>query len=77
MFFVPGLGFNDKESSFSVNGNDFPLLYKKEFNLDDWEDKLVQYHIDFLQYFSNIIDFITPRDYFDPVTGDEAIAGLW
>lgn len=76
MFFVPGLGFNDKESSFSVNGNDFPLLYKKEFNLDDWEDKLVQYHIDFLQYFSNIIDFITPRDYFDPVTGDEAIAGL-
>lgn len=76
VFFIPGLGLNDKESPFSANGNGVPLFYKEEFDVDCWEERLIRYHGEFLQYFSNIIRCITPHNYFEPLTQDEAIDGL-
>lgn len=73
-FYIPGLGLQYKESLISYGNGRLPLLCQREFDLDLWERRLVEFNREFLIYFNNIIFFILPKDYFKAMNNNETIA---
>ena len=73
-FHIPGLGMQYRESLFVVNGKRLPLLYKKEFDLDLWEHRLMEYNQQFQSYFNNVIRFVLPHDYFSPMNNEQTLS---
>ena len=70
-FYIPGIGVQYRHSLFNFEGNSMPLLYKSEFNLDLWEQRLVNYNAQFQTYFNNVIHFVLPNDYNSQMSEEE------
>lgn len=60
-----GLGNNDKNMMFSINGNSPSMLYREEHTIDEIEELLFNYHFKFYEYFEEIINQIIPKEYLE------------
>ena len=54
-FYILGIGKQYKESLMSYENGRLPLLCEREFDLDLWEKRLVEYSREFMTYFDNIV----------------------
>lgn len=57
-FNITGLEINENRMMFSVNNVVPHLLIRKEFDVDEWTERLIEFNKDFSAYFNKIIDFI-------------------
>lgn len=75
-FFVKGLGENPQESYFSVNGKRMKVLSRCELDTREYQDKLVCFNHEFVDYFDEIVKFVTPENYNEIMENDAAIQYL-
>ena len=57
-FNITGLEINENRMMFSVNNVVPHLLIRREFDVDEWTERLIEFNKDFSAYFNKIIDFI-------------------
>lgn len=57
-FNITGLMINENRMMFSVNNVVPHLLIRREFDVDEWTENLIEFNKDFSAYFNKIIEFI-------------------
>lgn len=67
-FYYKNLGINDRNMLFSFNGINLKMLNRKEIDLNEWSSKLIEFDDRFITYFTNVIDYIMPKDYDKPIS---------
>lgn len=66
-FHYNNLGTNYDNMMMRFNGIDMKILSRKEIDLDEWINRLVEFDNNFSTYFSYIIEYIMPKDYEEPI----------
>ena len=67
-FYYKNLGVNDRNMLCSFNGIDLKMLNRKEIDLNEWSSKLIEFDDRFTTYFTNVIDYIMPKDYDESIS---------
>lgn len=73
-----GLGLNDYEMMFEVDGKRPPMLHRLSYAPEDVEDLLFSYHEAFKSYMESLISEIFPADFMDgKMDCAEALASMF
>ena len=73
-----GLGLNDYEMMFEVDGKCPPMLHRPSYKPEEIESLLFNYHDSFKQYMESLITEIFPADYTsNKINGAEALASMF
>lgn len=84
-YHIFGLGENPEYSIFSIvekdkdgNKKEFrPKVFNRpEFNVDEWTNKLIEFHKDFILYFDSVLKQIQPKNWSEPLQDDDTIKAL-
>jgi hypothetical protein len=62
-FYIDGLGLNDEFLPIGLNGSRLRMINRKEIDLYEWKDKLIQFDVSFVNYFNCLIKWIMPSDF--------------
>lgn len=62
-FHVPGLGINYGNLPFGFNNLALKQFSREEFDLDEWVNILIDFHLSFMKFFEGIINFVIPTQY--------------
>lgn len=65
-YYYDGLGMNDSNLGFVVNGFTPKMITREELDINDWVDTLISFDILFKEYFEFIIWHIMPEEYLNP-----------
>ena len=73
---ISGIGENLQYSIFSVNGIRPRMIAHREFDVDEWSNRLIRFNREFIDYYNAIVEDVMPEDYTNPVDGIEVMRGI-